>query len=256
VLRWRLWRAGSTHRLRVFLGPALRAVSTATGGVVVLLGLSQTHRVGRLFHALLEGGEQLLLGPDEALPTVVGELVLGGHGQGTCGACLDAQPTEDAPQVVDLVDAAVAFTGRVPVVLGVVRGLHVDGVGRAGPGAQFAPDALLQPVGPPVQLVPSVEARRRGALDLRIFDGRPFVHMVWKVTPNPFTGLSHSSTGNLLTLVIAFGSGGRGRPRWFGEHAAAIVLCCARGHREPAEGRVLLSLARALRTPVGLLGTF
>src|SRR5699024_6950819 len=83
-----------------------------------------------------------------------------------------------------------------------------------------------------------------------------FVNMVWKVTPNPFTGLSHSSTGNLLTLVVAFGSGGRGRPRWFGEHAAAIVLCCARGHREPAEGRVLVSLARALRTPVGLLGTF
>src|SRR5699024_4995567 len=67
-----------------------------------------------------------------------------------------------------------------------------------------------------------------------------FVNMVWKVTPNPFTGLSHSSTGNLLTLVVAFGSGGRGRPRWFGEHAAAIVLCCGApgtrrrtGPREP-----------------------
>src|SRR5699024_11714220 len=83
-----------------------------------------------------------------------------------------------------------------------------------------------------------------------------FLNMVWKVTPNPFTGLSHSSTGNLLTLLVAVGSAagdGIGRPRRFGEHAAAVVRCRARWHREPAEGRVAVGPARVLGTPAGLL---
>src|SRR5690606_36254555 len=67
------------------------------------------------------------------------------------------QPAENAPQVVDLVDAAVPLTGRVALLLGVRRAFDVDRVGRAGPGAQLAADALLQPVRVPVELVPAVE---------------------------------------------------------------------------------------------------
>ena len=75
--------------------------------VVVLLGLAEAHRVRRGFHARLQRRHELLLGPDQGFPAVVGELVLVGHGQRAGRARLDAQPAQDAAQVVDLVDAAV-----------------------------------------------------------------------------------------------------------------------------------------------------
>src|SRR4051794_17854981 len=65
---------------------------------------------------------------------------------------------QDAAQVVDLVDAAVALAGAEPLVVGVRRALDVDRVGRTGPGAKLAADALLEPVGPAVELVAAVEA--------------------------------------------------------------------------------------------------
>src|SRR6266566_3612462 len=111
--------------------------------VVVAFGRAEPHRVRRRLHRRLERGEQLLLGPDQALPVVIG----------------------------DLVDVAVPLAGRVALVLGVVRPLHVDGVGGAGPGAQLAADAFLQPVRPPVQLVAAVEPRHRGFLLLWVLDG-------------------------------------------------------------------------------------
>src|SRR5690606_6885414 len=73
---------------------------------------------------------------------------------------LQTQPAEDTPGVVDLVRLGVALPGRVPLLLGVVGPLDVDGVGRAGPGAQLTADALLQPVRVPVEDVPAVVARR------------------------------------------------------------------------------------------------
>src|ERR1700730_4500223 len=102
--------------------------------------------MGRRLHAGLEWRYQLLLGPDQALAAVVGQLVLVRHGQRPGRARLDAQPAQDAAQVVDLVDPAVALTRREALLVGVVRALDEDRVGRAGPRAQLAPDALLQPV--------------------------------------------------------------------------------------------------------------
>src|SRR4029079_6356233 len=67
---------------------------------------------------------------------------------------------QDAAQVVDLVDAAVALAGAEALLVGVGRALDVDRVRRAGPGAQLAADALLEAVGPAVELVAAVEARR------------------------------------------------------------------------------------------------
>ena len=125
----------------------------------------------RCLHARQQRRDQLLLGPDEALPVVIGELILVGHGQRPGRARLDAQPAQDAAQVVDLVDAPVPLTRGVALLLGVVRALHVDGVGRAGPGAQLTADALLQPVRPAVELVTAVEAGRGGGLLLGILDG-------------------------------------------------------------------------------------
>src|SRR5690606_24959464 len=80
-----------------------------------------------------------------------------------------------------------------------------------------------------------------------------FLNIVWKVTPKPLTGLSHSSTGNLPLLLVAFGGTGRGRPRRFGRHTAAVVGGGARGHREPAEGGLLVGAARVLGALAGLL---
>src|SRR6202042_11448 len=94
------------------------------------------------------------------LAGAVGELVLVGHRQRPGRARLDAQAAQDAAGVVDLVDAAVALARGVALLLGVVRALHVDRVGRAGPRAQLAADALLQPVRVPVELVAAVEPRR------------------------------------------------------------------------------------------------
>ena len=90
--------------------------------VVVALLEAVGHRERRREHALLQRGEQLVLGVDQVGAVVVGELVEVGHRQRAGRARLDAQPAEDAAQVVDLVDAAVALTGAEPTgaALGVV----------------------------------------------------------------------------------------------------------------------------------------
>src|SRR6478672_5756025 len=133
--------------------------------VVVTFVVAEPHRVRRLLHAGQQRGEQVGLLVDQVRPVVVGELVLVRHRQRARRAGLDAPPAQDAAQVVDLVDAAVALAGAealaVAVGVGGVavgRALDVDRVGRAGPGAQLAPDALLQAVGPAVELVATVEA--------------------------------------------------------------------------------------------------
>src|SRR5690606_23868013 len=104
-------------------------------------------------------------------------------------ARLDAQAAHDAPEVVDLVDAAVPLAGRVPLGLGVVRALDVDGVRGAGPGAQLTADALLQAVRPPVQLVPPVEARRGRPLLLRVLDGHRLLEHVVEGDAEPLDGV-------------------------------------------------------------------
>src|SRR4051812_38426071 len=96
----------------------------------------------RLLHARQQGREQLFLRVDEVLSARVGELVLVAHRQSPRRAGLDAQAAEDATQVVDLINAAVPLAGCVALVLGVVRALDVDRIGRACPRAELAADAL------------------------------------------------------------------------------------------------------------------
>src|SRR5690606_7419587 len=127
--------------------------------VVVLLGFAEVQRVRRLLHPRQQRREQLLLREDQILPAVPRQLVLVAHGQRTGRARLDAQPAEDAPSVVDLVHLRVPLARRVAILLAVVRALDVDRVRGARPGAQLAPDALLQPVGVAVEDVPPVVAR-------------------------------------------------------------------------------------------------
>src|SRR5215472_8500607 len=95
--------------------PGLRAVGAHHPGraelVVVPLGIAQPHGMRRCLHARLERRQQLLLGPDQAFPVVIRELVVVGHGQRAGRAGLHAQPAQDAAQVVDLIDGAVALPG-------------------------------------------------------------------------------------------------------------------------------------------------
>src|SRR5439155_639784 len=128
----------------------------------------------------------------------------------------------DAAQVVDLVVHAVALTGREPRLLGVVPALDIDRVGRAGPGAQLAADALLQPVRVPVELVPPVVAGRGRGADLRVLLGDDL--------------LEHRREGDPETLERV-------------EHQSFSLSSCAAEAATPARSR----LGRAL-TPLRLGG--
>src|SRR5438045_3447141 len=76
---------------------------------VVVLRVTEAHGVRRQLHPRREGCEQLLFREDEVGPVVVGQFVLVAHRQRTGRARLDAQATQDAAQVVDLVDATVTL---------------------------------------------------------------------------------------------------------------------------------------------------
>src|SRR4051794_7471865 len=161
-------RDGSAASILVGCSRVVTSVATRRrqrAAVVVALVVAQPHRVRRLLHAREQRSEEVGLLVDQVGAVVVGQLVLVRHRERSCGARLDAQPAQDAAQVVDLVHAAVALARREPLVLGVGRTFDVDRVGRARPGAELAADALLQPVGPAVELVPAVEARSRLLLD-------------------------------------------------------------------------------------------
>src|SRR5262245_13843256 len=139
--------------------------------VVILLRRARIDRVWRVDHPWQQGGEQILLLVDEVRTVVVGQFVHVCHRQRARRAGLDAQATEDAPQVIDLVDAAIALTWGVALGFGVVGALDIDRVRRACPRAQLAADTLLQPVRMPVELVPAVESRRYLLLLLRVVLG-------------------------------------------------------------------------------------
>src|SRR5215218_4749555 len=117
------------------------------------------------------GGEQVRLVVDQPLAGLGRQLVLVRHGQGPGRAGLDAQAAEDAAVVVDLVDGRVPLPDRVAGLRGVVGPLDVDGVGRAGVGAQLAADAPLQAVGVAVELMAAVEPGRGRLLLLRVLHG-------------------------------------------------------------------------------------
>ena len=151
--------------------PSAGAAAPDQAEVVVLVGGAELHLVRRLLHPRQQRGQQVLLLVDEGLAAAVGQLVLVRHRQRPGRARLDAESAQDAAQVVDLVHPAVALAGRHPPAVGVVSALDVDRVRRAGPRAQLAADALLQPVGPAVQLVPAVEPRRGRLLVERVLLG-------------------------------------------------------------------------------------
>src|ERR1700729_2782882 len=143
---------------------------------------------------------------DQVGPIVVGHFVVVGHRQRAGRAGFDAEPASDAAQVVDLVDAAVAFARRETLLLGVVGALDVDRVGRARPCAQFAADALLQAVGVAVKLMTAVVARLHRARIFRVALGdgpsehraerdaesgertQEFSHVQSPCSPTPATG--------------------------------------------------------------------
>src|SRR6185369_15207353 len=77
------------------------------------------------------------------------------------------------------------LTGREPLRLGVGRALDVDRVGRAGPCAQLAADALLQPVRVAVEYVPAVIARRGDRVLERVLRRDHLAEQVGERDPEP-----------------------------------------------------------------------
>ncbi len=127
---------------------------------VVIFVITETARVWRLLHALLEGSQQLVLRPNVLGTRGVGHLEIVRHRQGTSWACLDAHSAQNAAQIVDLVNATVTLTRRVTLLVSVICPLDVDGIGRARPCTQLTTHTLFQPVRPAVELVTAMHARR------------------------------------------------------------------------------------------------
>ena len=149
------------RRVRVAGG---RVVQTSDAGLLHL-ALRQDDRVADVAELRpLDVGrrrEELLLRVDHRAPRLARELEEGRHGDRVRRARLDAQPAEDAPEHVDLVDGGVPLAGRDRVLRVVLGPPHEDRVGRTRARAQLAADALLQAVVVAVEDVPSVHARRR-----------------------------------------------------------------------------------------------
>src|SRR5262249_52543012 len=83
-------------------------------------------------------------------------------------ARLDAQVAVDAPQVVDLVDEAVALARADRTIGRVVGAAHVDALRRAHARAELAADALLHAVLVAIEDVTAVRAARLQPLLHRI----------------------------------------------------------------------------------------
>src|SRR5262245_61215237 len=88
--------------------------------------------------ALLGGDEEFVLGVDERLAAIVGELVLLLEIDGIFGARLFTHAAENAAEHVDLVAARIPLAVGARVLRLVLRCLDIDGVGRAGHRAQLA----------------------------------------------------------------------------------------------------------------------
>jgi hypothetical protein len=155
--------------------------------------------------------QQPLLGVDEVLALEVGQLVLVAQDDRLRRAGLLAVAAEDAAQHVDLVAAGVALAGRDARLVGVLGRLDVDGLGRAGGGAQRAADAALQAVLVAHQVVAAPEARDRDRLLLGILDGDGRAAEVTKddTQPTRQTGDTLDHVGHWLLLG---GSTAPGRP--------------------------------------------
>src|SRR5205085_6587190 len=116
--------------------------------------------------------QQLVLGVDRVLARGPRHLVRRGQRERARRTRLHAETAHDAAQVVDLVVLRVPLAGRDAMLLGVLRALDVDRVGRTRERAELAADALLQAVLVLVeQMAADVRSRRRLHDPLRVLLG-------------------------------------------------------------------------------------
>src|SRR5215204_6466907 len=116
-----LWALGAVNVTRPLIGMPSLGQPQKVG----LLVVTELPLVRGLLHAGQQRRQQVLLLVDQLGPRVVGKFEFIGHGERPSGAGLDAQPAQDAAQVVDLVHAAVALAGRVALIVGVLGALDV-----------------------------------------------------------------------------------------------------------------------------------
>ena len=85
----------------------------------------------------------MLFAIDERVDVVGGQLKSVTVRYGIGRARLNAVSAENAARIIDVVNFRVPLTGRNPVRVGVLSGLDINAIRRAGRGAQKAADALL-----------------------------------------------------------------------------------------------------------------
>jgi len=90
--------------------------------------------------------QQLFLAVNEGVGIVGGYLEIVAVGDGIAGASFHTIAAENAAVVVDVINLGVALRGADAVVAGVLRGLDVNAIGRAGRRAKEAGNALFQTI--------------------------------------------------------------------------------------------------------------
>src|SRR5674476_462847 len=214
--------------------------------VVIAFIIAEHHRVRRLHHAREERSEQIGLFVDQRFASGVGELILVGHRERTGRARLDTQSAKYAAQIVDLINAAISFARAEAFVVGVLGTFDVDRIRGARPGAQFAADALLQAVRPPVELVTTMEAWCGRLLFERVLLGDGLAkHRAERDTESGDPIPERLSNG-VRHLTPPFGRA----PRRPSARASAAQGSRRQRHRtRPARARVLFSFLEAGTTP-------
>src|SRR5262245_16144495 len=175
-------------------------------GRVVLL------RVGH-GHGLDRGLEQHVLGVDEVVPRVLGDLVLRAERDRVERARELAVAAEDAAAHVDLVDPGVPLAWRDAVAGLVLLGDDADAVRGARGRAEGAADALLEPVLVPVQPVASAKARIDRPDDLRVLDGDRLLEQLAERHAEAADGVegsrAHAATTMAVTIALSVATGSR-----------------------------------------------
>src|SRR6478672_9612163 len=122
-------------------------------------------------NALQRRREQHVLGVDQVVAVVLGDLEVVAQRDRVERAGELAVAAEDAARHVDLVDARVALARRDTILRRVLGRHDADAVRRARRRAERAADALLEAVLVPVQAMASAEARVHRSLVLRVLLG-------------------------------------------------------------------------------------
>jgi rhodanese-related sulfurtransferase len=103
--------------------------------------------------------EKLFFAVDQGIDVISGELKTVSVGNGVRRACFNTVTAENAPGVIDVVNAGVAFASGDTAGIGILSGFNVNAICRAGRRAEKASNALFEAGFVAVQYMYSAIAR-------------------------------------------------------------------------------------------------